>query len=53
MGMWVNGYIGMTFLERRSILGKLIQIKYEGKTLNLLDHIGKQLLILRRGIRIY
>lgn len=40
---WINGY---NFLKKK-ILDELIQIKYESKTLKLLDHIGEYLHVLR------
>lgn len=47
--MWVNGRMNITSSGRESILGDLIQIKYEGKTIQLLDHIGEYYHVLRKA----
>lgn len=39
----------ITSSVRESIPGELIQIKYEGKIIKLVDHIGEYLHVLRRG----
>lgn len=39
--------MNITSSGRESILGDLIQIKYEGKTIKLLDHIGEYYHVLR------
>lgn len=46
--MWVNGWMDVTSSGRETILGESTQIKYENKTMKLLDHIEEYPDVLRR-----
>lgn len=46
--MWVNGWMDITSSGRETILGESTQIKYENKTMKLLDHIEEYPDVLRR-----
>lgn len=45
----MNRWIAVTSLGSESILAELIQIKYEGKRLKLIDHVNEYLHVLRGG----
>lgn len=45
----MNRWIDATSLGSQSILDELIQIKYEGKRLKLIDHVNEYLHVLRGG----
>lgn len=41
MGEYLNRWMDVTSLGSKSILTELIQIKYEGKIIKLIDHVNK------------
>lgn len=49
MDGWMNRWMDVTSLGSKSILTELIQIKYEGKIIKLIDHVNKYLHVLRGG----